>query len=271
MLCPIRPTQRSLAGRVHTLAFAFGMAAISLSSAGAAAADGDLEPTQRVVSFSGIDFAEDAFAYYSGAIVALNGDLSRDGFVARIIGLSSDFEYDEESVPGGQVDADETQIDVMIGYQKTFGHVTATGYIGYDFRDIELSPDDPGNEVQGSESGFKVAFDAETSDEIPLFVSASGAYSTAFDYYDAMLRLGYNAGKWVVGAEGLASGIEDDDSQRVGGFVTFRFNLTPAMPAELTLNAGHQFVEDDDDTADGFSSTSGGEGAYGGASFAFSF
>lgn len=226
---------------------------------------------QRVVSFSGFDVSKDAHSFYSGSLVALNGDFSRDGLIFRAIGISSDYEYNEITVPGGRVDADDRTIDVMIGYQRSFGSFTATGYIGFEYRDIDLSPADPFNEIQGSEAGFKVALDAQTHDDIPLFLSFSGAYSTAFDAYYALGRIGYNMKRFVLGAEGLLGGIEDEEYQRVGGFATFRFNLTPTMPAELTLNAGHQFVDDDNGNANGFSTTTGGEGAYGGVSFSFSF
>lgn len=226
--------------------------------------------TQRVVSFSGVDVSNDAHSFYGGTLVSLNGDFSRDGFVFRLVGISGDYEYDEATVPGGTVDADDRTFDVMIGYQRTMGVFTATAYVGFEYRDIDLSPADPGNDIQGSEGGFKVALDAETSYEIPFFLSFSGAYSTAFDAYYALIRTGYNGKRFVVGPEGLFGEIDGEEYQRVGGFVTFRFNLTPNMPAELTLNAGHQFV-DDDNGGVGFASSSGGEGAYGGASFSFSF
>lgn len=226
--------------------------------------------TQRVVSFSGFDVSEDAHSFYSGTLIALNGDFSRDGLIFRAIGVSSDYEYREVSVPGGKVDGDDRAIDVMLGYQKTIGVITATAYVGFEYRDIELSPADPANDIQGDEAGFKVALDAQTSDEIPLFLSFSGAYSTAFDSYYALGRLGYNMTRVVVGAEGLLGGIDGEEYQRLGGFITYRFNLTPQMPAELTANVGHQFIDDEGDP-DGFNVTTGGEGTYGGVSFSFAF
>jgi hypothetical protein len=226
----------------------------------------DSSGQQRFISFSGFDISKDAYSYYGGTLVALNGDFSRDGFVFRALGVSSDYEY-SSGFPIGEVDADERLFDVMIGYQRTLGVVTATAYVGFEYRDIDLSPSDPGSETQGSESGFKVALDAETSDEIPLFLSFSGSYSTAFDSSYAMLRVGYNM-KWlVVGAEGSYSEIDSDDSKRLGGFVTHRFNIKPSMPAQVTVNAGYQFVDDES----GEFTSGGGEGYYGGLSFSFSF
>lgn len=220
---------------------------------------------QRVDSYSGVDFAEDSFSFYSGVIIALNGSFDRDGFLLRLDGSRGEYDYQSEDVIGGKVDAEDDIFDVMVGYQKTIGVVTATGYVGYQHRDIDLSPNDPGNEIQGEESGFIVAFDAETSDEIPHFIGFSTSYSTAFDAFDAMLRVGYNMKRMVVGVEGSYSSEESDESERLGGFATFRFDLSPSMPAELTLSAGHQFVDE------GGNSTSGGEGAYGSVGFSIAF
>lgn len=268
----IESSNFALVARVPVVAAAVLALSMSHLAAPAMAEDGaeSSSSSQRVISFSGFDVSKDAHSFYSGALVALNGDFGRDGLVFRAIGVASDYEYDEATVPGGSVDADDRTYDVMIGYQATLGVFTATAYVGYEYRDIDLSPADPGNETQGSESGFKVALDAETSDEIPLFLSFSGAYSTAFDAYYALLRTGYNAKRFVVGPEGLVGEIDGSEYQRLGGFVTYRFNLTPSMPAEITLNAGHQFV-DDEDGGDGFVTPTGGEGAYGGVSMSFSF
>jgi hypothetical protein len=248
---------------------AAALLAVQIPEPAAAQDEGHDSGVQRAISFSGFDFAKDSSSYYSGGILALNKDLSRDGFVLRLMTSSGDFEYEQLAVPGGNVDGDEVSVDAMIGYQATIGLITATAYAGYEYRDIELSPNDPENTIRGTESGFKIAFEAETSDEIPLFAAVDADYSTAFEAWNAMLRLGYNMGRLVLGAEGSVSGVENEESQRLGGFITYRFNLTPSMPAELTADVGHQFV-DNEDAGEG-NTTSGGEGTYAGAGLSFSF
>ena len=218
---------------------------------------------QTVISYSGVDVAKDSFSIYSGGMVALSGTFDRDGFVLRADVTRGEYDYLSDTL--GNIDADERIYDVMIGYQRTIGVVTATGFIGFEHRDIDLSPNDPDNAIQGDESGFKAALDAETGDEIPLFLALSTSYSTAFDAFDAMLQVGYNMRRMVIGVEGSYSSLEGDESERLGGFATFRFNLTPTTPAELTVSAGHQFVAEDGNN------TSGGEGTYGSVGISFSF
>ncbi len=52
------------------------------------------------------------------------------------------------------------------------------------------------------------------------------------------------------------------DATRVGAFLTFDLPITPRLPLEVTLSAGHQFVG-----SNGTSGTGGGEGTYVGVSF----
>jgi Cellulose biosynthesis protein BcsS len=237
---------------------------IAVSTAGQVHAQEDRPTT--VNTYSGSDWAKDSNSFYTGATISLQRNLDEDGFVARVLGIYGDFDYDEVTVPGGRVDGDLVAGDVMIGYQFTRGVLTSTVYVGVDYLDYDLNPDDPTNEIRGDEVGFKVAFDSETGTESPLFVSLSASYSTAFDSYFALLRLGYNNERFAVGPEGALFGDQSDDLQRLGGFLTLRHNFSGNTSGQITFYGGHQFA--DEDTT---SNVSGGEGAYGGVSFSLSF
>lgn len=227
---------------------------------------------QSVILFSGAEWAPDAQSYYGGGLVALNGDLSRDGWVLRTLGTIGDYEYVNSDVPGGIVDGDEYQFDIMIGYQSTIQNITVTGLVGFDYQKQDLTPDDPENKIRGTETGFKVAGDLETHD-IPLFFGLYSDYSTAFNTFNALLRVGFDTDWLVFGPEVAFYRVESDDTWRLGGFSTFRFYTTPTTPTELTIFAGHQFVEDDDEFGGtgAVTSPAGGEGTYGGLSMAISF
>lgn len=216
------------------------------------------------VLFSGFDAVEDASYAFQGVIYALNRDIGTDGFVLRVYGSHIDYEYDTTAVPNGEVDGDAWQGDVMIGYKVSRGHVWAAGYVGVDYQDHDLTPDDPANPVRGSEVGFKVAADVATLRYgTPFYFGLSGQYSTAFDTYWARARVGINKDHWTLGPEFIAMGSDSFDAQRVGGFLTFDFNISPRMPLEITLSGGYQFLDDDDGTF----GSGGGEGVYGGIVF----
>lgn len=226
---------------------------------------------QWLVSFSGLDVSPDAYYAYQGIIVALNRNLSKDGFVLRLFGGYGSYRYDENSVPGGVVDGDVRQFDAMIGYKATIGRLYASAYVGVDYQDHQLTPADPGNVVSGSRAGMKIAADLETDREQKgLYFGLDGSYSTAFDSYWARARVGHNTGKLVFGPEGILLGNEGYDSHRLGGFVSFTTQLNRLVPVEITLSAGHQFIHDSGGGVN-TSGSAGGSGAYGSINFSLAF
>lgn len=224
---------------------------------------------KSTVTFSGSDWSKDASYFYSGVLYALNRDLGRDGIVLRGFAGVPMFEYDANplDVPGGIVDGDGIQGDLMVGYMWHRDRMTFIGYVGVDYQDYDLTPNDPSSKVNGSEVGFKVAADLSSAYDSPFYFNIHGSYSTAFNTYWTRGRIGYNAGRFVVGPEVTAMGNDGFDAHRVGGFATLRFELSPAITSELTGYVGHQFVDEDDN----HHSTRGGEGTYGGVGFSLVF
>lgn len=247
---------------------------MGLAVATAAQADGTndhyspapVAAAKSTVTFSGSDWARDASYFYSGVLLALNRDLGQDGFVLRGFAGVPMYEYDAAAVPGGVVDGDGIQGDLMIGYMWHREHFTFIGYAGVDYQDFDLTPNDPSSKVNGSEVGFKVAGDLTSAYGSPFYWNLHGSYSTAFETYWTRARVGYNAGRFVVGPEFVAMGSEGFDAQRVGGFVSVRIELSPAISSEISAHVGHQFVNDD-----GQNGSSGGEGTYGGVGFSLVF
>lgn len=234
-----------------------------LAGANAASADG-LKDTpnansgaKSVVVYSGSDWAPDATYSYQGVVVALNRDLGRDGVMLRLYGSHVDYEYGTgASITAG----DGWQGEAMIGYKVGMGPLWAAAYIGIDYQKHKLTPDDLANVVRGTEVGFKVAADmANVRNEGPIYVSLSGNYSTAFDSYWVRGRVGGNLHQLTIGPEVAAFGNSGFDATRVGGFVTFDLPIVPAMPLELTISAGHQFISGSGGTSTG---SGGGEGGY---------
>jgi Cellulose biosynthesis protein BcsS len=143
-------------------------------------------------------------------------------------------------------------------------------YAGVDFVNHRISPNDPFNPVSGNETGFKVALDIESHRHLglPYYYSLEGAYSTAFDTYFLMGRLGVNRSAHIFGVEGWLLGDETGDAQRLGAFVSFDRQLRPDLLAEVSFSAGYQFVDDADRLCSSFF---GSEGAYGTLNISFHF
>lgn len=218
---------------------------------------------KSTVTFSGSDWVRDSSYFYSGVIFALNRDLGRDGVVLRGFAGIPLFEYNSGDE---KIDGDGVQADLMIGYMWTRPFLTFSTYIGVDYQDFDLTPDDPTSKVRGDEVGFKVAADLSSAYDSPFYFNLNGSYSTAYDTYWTRGRIGYNGGRFVIGPEVIAMGNDGFRAHRIGGFATLRFELTSGVHSELTGYVGHQYVDEDKS-----GSYRGGEGTYGGVGFSLVF
>ncbi|MEM7619498.1 MAG: cellulose biosynthesis protein BcsS [Pseudomonadota bacterium] len=215
--------------------------------------------TYPVAFFSGVGVSENSVGIYSGAVAALNGDLDKSGFVVRIVSTVGWYDYDSS---GTNIDGDYFQGDILIGYQATENGITLRGYIGPDYQDHELSPDDLTNEVRGSETGIKVSFDLERErySKSPYHFELRGSYSTSFDTYYALGRVGLNLDYAAIGPEVWAFGDEEGDAQRVGAFILFDYALSKEYVGTLAFSGGYQFSSDSGNTG---TSPYANEGIYG--------
>ena len=252
----MRTTKQSVVAMLTacaTLACSYGVAN---------AGDGskDLDP---VTLYSGSDFSPHSQYYYLGSVVPLFRDSATSQILLR--GYSSYNHYDYTS--DVHHNADEWQGDAMLGYQVEGTRVTMAAFIGVDFQNHRIFPDDLSNPGRGSETGFKVAAEIESSADSPYYFDLDGDYSTAFSTYWARGRLGYKYDCITFGPEASVDGSVGYVSQRLGGFATFDLEKIIQRSATLTLSLGHQFVSGSGSGPD----FGGGEGTYGAFSVGFDF
>jgi len=217
------------------------------------------EATERGVWYGGYDVVKGARYVYDGLLVALNGDLGKDGFAIRVYGARVDFDQNPGEGRGYQA-------DFMVGYLFNIRDISGSIFVGPDWQNIKLSPDDPTAEVRGTEFGVRVAADLRTAEKLPYFVNLSGSYSSAFNSYWSRLRMGAKLSGVTLGPEVIALGNESFDAQRVGAFATFKL---PRTSIEITFSGGHQFVSGSDGGTTG--GTGGAEGTYGAIGFSTTF
>ncbi len=235
-------------------------------------------PTYSHSIFMGGEVARDSWEGYLGSVVALNRDLSKEGVLLRTMGTYGRYDYTvtDCAACGGtptNFDGRAWQGDIMIGYQWVRQQFDMALYAGLDMQNHRISPDQPisENPVQGSETGFKVAFELESHKHtgMPHYYAVEGAYSTAFDTYYVLGRLGANRSGHVFGVEGWLLGDETGDAQRLGAFLAFDRQLRPDLLAEFTFSAGYQFTEEE--LARLCGSFFGSEGAYATMNVSFFF
>jgi hypothetical protein len=229
-------------------------AAVLTAASGACAAD---EPQAYEVD-AGFDAAPQSLYWYKGAVVALNRDMAKSGFLVRLFGSVAVYEY--AATEEVSIDGTLWQFDILPGYQVVRGAETFGASIGLDYQNSQLSPNDPTNPVRGTAFGFKVAANYDFQDDKrPFEASLAGEYSTAFESYYAELRVGARlTDKLSLGPAAEIDGTTGYNSQRLGAYATYAFDLAKGASVDVTIVGGHQFV-----SGDGEAGPSGGAGTYG--------
>ncbi len=206
------------------------------------------------VPYAGVDSIVDSTFAYTGGIIALQprpnakSNILIQGFAGR-----GEFNYPSTLSTDGEVDGVLTWLRGTVGYQTSAGNIRLTGHVGIDYQDYELSPNDPGNPVNGPETGLFVSGDVETNNPKPFFFSAMGQYSTAYEWYWSRVRPGFALGqgdyafqKVIFGPEGIFFGNIGFDAQRFGGFLSFPVKLGKT-PLSITFSGGYQWIGGDDE------------------------
>jgi hypothetical protein len=232
-------------------------------------------PSYSHTVFTGGEVARDSWEGYLGTVWALNRDLSREGVLFRTMGTYGQYDYTVNCPSCGPAiehfDGRVWQGEVMVGYQWVRHQFDLAVYAGVDMQNHRITPFHLENPVRGSETGFKVALDLEShrGAGLPYYYALEGAYSTAFDTYYLLGRLGANRSGHIVGVEGWLLGDETGDAQRLGAFMSFDRQLRADLLAELTFSAGYQFTDEDVNRICG--SFFGSEGAYATVNLSFFF
>jgi hypothetical protein len=213
---------------------------------------------------AGFDAAPQSLYWYKEAVVALNRDMSKDGYLFRMYGSLAAYQY-AKLHGGGDINGRLWQFDLMPGYQIVRGAATFGGYVGFDYQDAELSPEDPTSTVRGTQTGLKVAGNVSFKDDKqPIEASLVSEYSTAFDTYYAELRVGVKISKGVfIGPAGEVDGDNGYNGQRLGGYFKYAFDIAKGVSLELDLAGGHQFISGSNGGGDRAGGVGGGAGTYG--------
>jgi hypothetical protein len=170
---------------------------------------------------------------YIGVLYAPYG-MDKSGLRVSAFGLGGDYRYHgdpTETFKGRFVSA-----DVLVGWSHVFNNGAFTLQVGANYQNHRIRPTDPNNSVVGSETGFKVQGDLWVNPTQRTLVYALASYSTAFNTYYSVGRLGYDfLGNGVFfGPEVGGLGNDRTDQFRVGAHLT---NIKLG-PAKVTLTGG---------------------------------
>ena len=189
-------------------------------------ADPNAQPSGWQV-WAGADVSKNVWLVYSGVTVAPWSGMHDDGWRFRSAGGYGEYEYDstvwDAAVPGSRqqkFNARTYYADVLIGYLKRFGELTAKGFVGASIISHDIEPLDEQALAFGEEVGVKGVI------ELWLNIGARGwgsldlSWASAHDTRAARARLGYRI--WPNLSLGIEGGVNVDSQAecRVDGSST---------------------------------------------------
>lgn len=155
----------------------------------------------------GIDASQDSWLAYSGVTISPFSHIHEEGLRFRFTTGYGHYDYNGfRNVPAPgcnaviaclpqstnfEFEAVTSYADILIGYLKRFGELTAKVFIGAAYLSHQIQPIDPQNEVQGSEWGVKSGIELWLNTGPNSWASLDAFYTTAHDTYSGRFRFGY--------------------------------------------------------------------------------
>jgi len=225
-------------------ASAFWLSALVISATASTASAADqavvlkAAPAKEATEYGNLYYGFDwtshrSLAGYMGVLYAPYG-MDKSGLRVSAFGLGGNYRYHGD--PGETFKGRFVSADALIGWSHVFNNGAATLQIGANYQDHRIKPTDPLNSVVGSKTGFKVQGDIWVNPTDRTLIYALASYSTAFNTYYSVGRLGYDFFRTgvVFGPEVGGLGNDRTDQFRFGAHLTD----IKVGPAKLTLSSG---------------------------------
>jgi hypothetical protein len=211
-------------------------------------ASADPQPGWREF-WTGADASSHVWLLYGGVTIAPYSDMFSDGVRLRIGTGVGAYRYTGDR--GGATTsfrADTAFADVLVGYLKRLGPLTAKAFIGASAIEHDVRPLDPENPVQGLAYGPKAVAELWLNMGSAAWSSLDVNWTSAHQTYAGRVRAGYRLFDDVsLGAEARVNGNELDKDARGGLFLRHAWT-----GGEISLAGGvsGRFFEDAHDMTD---------------------
>ncbi len=202
-----------------------GAVAVALVLASASAAGDPLQAPLSHEIWAGADVSSHAWLLYTGATIAPVGGMFSDGVRFRAATGYGGYTYTgERSAQLRSYTADTAFADVLVGYLKRLGPLTAKAFVGASAIEHKIRPGDPQNPVNGLEYGPKAVAELWLNMGQAAWSSLDVNWTSAHETYAGRVRSGYRVLDSVsIGAEALVNGNELDKDARGGLFVRYEW------------------------------------------------
>lgn len=167
--------------------------------------------------WAGADVSSNVWLVYSGVTFAPWSGIHQDGFRFRAAGGYGEYQYSDRvpyfDLSGGTTRAVEFRAetyfsDLLVGYQKRFGELTAKGFVGVAAIGHDISPTDEETIAIGDEVGIKGVVELWLNIGQNAWGSLDLSWASAHNTRAARARLGYRV--WPKLSMGLEAGVNVD-------------------------------------------------------------
>ncbi len=199
--------------------------------------------------WAGADTASHVWLVYTGATIAPYGGIFTDGLRLRAAAGYGEYSYSGERDAQLRSFAARTVFtDVLVGYLKRLGPLTAKAFVGATAIEHDISPNDPENPVSGLAYGPKAVGELWLNMGANAWSSVDANWTSAHQTYAGRVRTGYRILEGVsLGAEARVDGNALDKDMRGGLFVRYEW-----VGGEVSLAGGvaGRFLENATDMTD---------------------
>jgi hypothetical protein len=196
----------------------------------------------RFLLFAGTDLWRHGGFAHGGLLVAPSG-LDREGLVFKLMLGGGSYRYVSGALGDIDVVGRQFAAAAMPGWRFAGRNFVATVFVGLDYQDHRLTPDDPAAGLRGSAFGLRTAVELWYEPTPQTMFAADASVSTVGPSYSARVAAGWRVfERYYIGPEVQGFAADDNYQQlRVGVHVT-GFKYEP-----LEWSAGLGWANDSDD------------------------
>ena len=201
-------------------------------------------------AITGFGAGPDNLYAYQGLLFAPMDSLSQSGPQVRLWAKGFEFSYrtDLPAAPDTKIEAFGTSLEAEAGWQFAGESGRIALFAGAAWRDHDLTPDDPGSDLEQARIGFSATLVAELKLTRTLGVMTYANFLTGFDQYWLQLKPYTTAPNSIkIGPEFVLSGGDDYQYARTGVFFQgYELSLGSWGRVFIGGEAGARFDLDDE-------------------------
>lgn len=225
---------------------------ISLVWPVAAAANDTAAPVPWREVWTGADVTSNTWLVYSGVTLSPFSHIHDDGLRFRFTTGYGEYDYSglrcahngvliqtsalpcPSNATNVSFSGVTSYADILIGYLKRIGELTAKAFVGAAYISHSIGPFDPDNEVQTAEWGVKGGVELWLNIGETAWTSLDSSYTTAHDTFSVRSRFGYRVLPTLsIGPEAGINGNAEDTSGRGGLFARYDY-----LGGEISASGG---------------------------------